>query len=77
MKIALVAMVILSVVVLLGLIFMSFKLLRKAQKDEAQQRREIRKSGNYKVHPGLAKEWEKLEEMKKQMTQKEQENNKK
>ena len=44
MKIALIALVILSVIVILGLIVFSFKLLRKTQKEEIAQRREIRKN---------------------------------
>ena len=73
MKIALVAMVILSVVVLLGLIFMSFKLLRKAQKEELQERREMRKSGNYEMHPQVAEEWKRLDQLKKGLENKDKE----
>ena len=46
---------------------MSFKLLRKAQKEELQQRREMRKSGNYQVHPQVAEEWKRLEKLKKDL----------
>ncbi|RKG40020.1 hypothetical protein [Acinetobacter rongchengensis] len=65
MKIALIALVILSIVFLFGLVFMSFKLLRKAQKEELQQRRELRKTGDYQIHPQVAEEWKRLEQMKK------------
>ena len=67
MKIALIGLVIVSVIVLLGLLFMSFKLLRKAQKEELAERREMRKSGNYQMHPQVAEEWKKLEQMKKDL----------
>ena len=70
MKIALIALVILSIVFLFGLVFMSFKLLRKAQKEELQQRREMRKTGDYKIHPQLAEEWKRLEKMKKNLKDK-------
>ena len=65
MKIVLIALVILSIVFLFGLVFMSFKLLRKAQKEELQQRRELRKTGDYQIHPQVAEEWKRLEQMKK------------
>lgn len=67
MKIALIALVILSIVFLFGLVFMSFKLLRKAQKEELQQRREMRKTGDYQIHPQVAEEWKRLEQMKKNL----------
>ncbi len=70
MKIALIGLVIVSVIVLLGLLFMSFKLLRKAQKEELAERREMRKSGNYQMHPQVAEEWKKLEQMKKDLENK-------
>ncbi len=50
---------------------MSFKLLRKAQKEELQQSREMRKSGNYQVHPQVAEEWKRLEKLKKDLENKE------
>jgi len=49
---------------------MSFKLLRKAQKEELQQRHEMRKSGNYQVHPQVAEEWKRLEKLKKDLENK-------
>lgn len=70
MKIALIGLVIVSVIVLLGLLFMSFKLLRKAQKEEIAERREMRKSGSYQMHPQVAEEWKKLEQMKKDLENK-------
>ncbi|ENU60407.1 hypothetical protein ACNPQK_04850 [Acinetobacter guillouiae] len=71
MKFVLIALVILSILLLLGLLYMSFKLLRKAQKEELQQRREMRKSGNYQVHPQVAEEWKRLEKLKKDLENKE------
>jgi hypothetical protein len=70
-KFVLIALVILSILLLLGLLYMSFKLLRKAQKEELQQRREMRKSGNYQVHPQVAEEWKRLEKLKKDLENKE------
>ena len=70
MKFVLIALVILSVLLLLGLLYMSFKLLRKAQKEELQQRREMRKSGNYQVHPQVAEEWKRLKKLKKDLENK-------
>lgn len=67
MKIALIGLVILSVIILLGLVFMSFKLLRKAQKEELDERREMRKSGEYQVHPQVAEEWKRLDKLKKEL----------
>lgn len=71
MKFVLIALVILSILLLLGLLYMSFKLLRKAQKEELQQRREMRKSGNYQVHPQVAEEWKRLEKLKNDLENKE------
>ncbi|WP_335955216.1 hypothetical protein [Acinetobacter guillouiae] len=70
MKFVLIALVILSILLLLGLLYMSFKLLRKAQKEELQQRCEMRKSGNYQVHPQVAEEWKRLEKLKKDLENK-------
>ncbi|WP_419820175.1 hypothetical protein [Acinetobacter sp.] len=70
MKFVLIALVILSILLLLGLLYISFKLLRKAQKEELQQRREMRKSGNYQVHPQVAEEWKRLEKLKKDLENK-------
>ena len=72
MKIALIALVILSVIVILGLIVFSFKLLRKTQKEEIAQRREMRKNAQYQVHPGVAKEHERMAMLKKELAEKEQ-----
>ncbi|MDO6642777.1 hypothetical protein [Acinetobacter guillouiae] len=70
MKFVLIALVILSILLLLGLLYMSFKLLRKAQREELQQRREMKKSGNYQVHPQVAEEWKRLEKLKKDLENK-------
>ena len=70
MKIALIGLVILSVIVLLGLLFMSFKLLRKTQKEESAVRKEMRKSGNYPVHPQVAEELKRLDQLKKDLENK-------
>jgi len=67
MKIALIALVILSIILILGLVVMSFKLLRKTQKEELQQRQEMRKAGNFQVHPQVGEEWKKLEKLKKDL----------
>nr|WP_286434949.1 MULTISPECIES: hypothetical protein [unclassified Acinetobacter] len=69
-KIALIALVILSVVVVLSLLVISFKLLRKTQKEELAERREMRKSGDYQMHPQVAEEWKRLEQMKKDLENK-------
>ena len=71
MKIALIALVLLSVIVILGLIVFSFNLLRKTQKEEIAQRREIRKNAQYQVHPGVAKEHERMATLKKELVEKE------
>ncbi len=71
MKIALIALVIVSVIILFGLILMSLKLLRHSQKEELQQRREMRKSGNYRVHPQVAEELKRLDTLKKVLAEKE------
>ena len=70
MKIALIGLVILSVIVLLGLLFMSFKLLRKTQKEESAVRKEMRKSGNYQAHPQVAEELKRLDQLKKDLENK-------
>ncbi|RZG82085.1 hypothetical protein EXE10_12210 [Acinetobacter sp. WCHAc060033] len=70
MKIALIGLVIVSVIVLLGLLFMSFKLLRKTQKEESAVRKEMRKSGNYQVHPQVAEELKRLDQLKKDLENK-------
>ena len=72
MKIALTALVILSVILILGLIVFSFKLLRKTQKEELQERREMRKNAQYEVHPGVALEHERLDTLKSELAKKEQ-----
>nr|WP_174505432.1 hypothetical protein [Acinetobacter sp. Marseille-Q1620] len=68
MKTALIALVVLSIAALLVLFFMSFKLLRSAQKQAALERQNQRKE--YQIHPELAKEQQKLDEMKKRLQQK-------
>ena len=70
MKIALFGLVIVSVIGLLALLWMSFKLLRKAQKEELAERREMRKSGRSQagqpqVHPQVVEEHQRLEKLKK------------
>ena len=70
MKIALFGLVIVSVIGLLALLWMSFKLLRKAQKEELAERREMRKSGRSQVgqpqvHPQVAEQHQRLEKLKK------------
>jgi len=70
MKIALIGVVILSIIVLLGLLFLSFKLLRKTQSEELVERREMRKSGQYQVHPQVAEELKRLEKIKKELDNK-------
>ena len=70
MKTALIALVILSVIVILGLIVFSFKLLRKTQKEERQERCELRENGQYQVHPSVALEHERLETLKNELEEK-------
>lgn len=75
MKIALFGLVIVSVIGLLALLWMSFKLLRKAQKEELAERREMRKSGQsqtgqYQVHPQVAEEYKRLEKLRKELENK-------
>lgn len=70
MKIALIGLVILSVILLLGLLFMSFKLLRKSQKEELAVRKEMRQSGNYQVHPQVGEELKRLDQLKKDLENK-------
>ena len=72
MKIALFALVIISVIVIFGLIVFSFKLLRKTQKEEISQRREMRQNAQYQVHPGVAKEHKRMATLKKELAEKEQ-----
>lgn len=57
MKIALVVMVIVAIAVLLGLLYVSFKMLRKAQAEEVQQGKATSKQ--YQLHPKLKQELEK------------------
>ena len=71
MKIALFGLVIVSVIGLLALLWMSFKLLRKAQKEELAERREMRKSGQPQVHPQVAEQHQRLEKLKKEQQNKE------
>ncbi|MEF9958187.1 MAG: hypothetical protein RR767_13470 [Acinetobacter sp.] len=75
MKIALLGLVIVSVIGLLALLWMSFKLLSKAQKEELAERREMRKSGRsqagqQQVHPQVAEEHKRLEKLKKELENK-------
>ena len=71
MKFALVIMVIIAVAVLLGLLFVSFKMLRKVQVEELAERREMRKNGRaaeqYQVHPQVAEELKRLDKIKKEL----------
>lgn len=57
MKFALVIMVIIAVAVLLGLLFVSFKMLRKVQVEEAEQAK--LNSKQYRLHPKLQQELDK------------------
>ena len=57
MKFALVIMVIIAVAVLLGLLFVSFKMLRKVQVEEAEQAK--LNSKQYRLHPKLQQEFDK------------------
>ena len=57
MKFALVIMVIIAVAVLLGLLFVSFKMLRKVQVEEAKQAKLSQKQ--YRLHPKLQQELDK------------------
>ena len=57
MKFALVIMVIIAVAVLLGLLFVSFKVLRKVQVEEAEQAK--LNSKQYRLHPKLQQEFDK------------------
>ncbi|UUS56774.1 MULTISPECIES: hypothetical protein [unclassified Acinetobacter] len=74
MKFALVIMVIIAVAVLLGLLFVSFKMLRKVQVEELAERREMRKfvhvSEKYQVHPQVEEEKKRLEKLKKELENK-------
>ena len=74
MKFALVIMVIIAAAVLLGLLFVSFKMLRKVQAEELAERREMRKSADvseqYQVHPQVEEEKKRLEKLKKQLENK-------
>ena len=64
MKIALVVMVIVAIAVLLGLLYVSFKMLRKAQAEEAQQGKITPKQ--YQLHPKLKQELEKKQQQENQ-----------
>ena len=57
MKFALVIMVIIAVAVLLGLLFVSFKMLRKVQAEEVEQAKLNPKQ--YRLHPKLQQEFDK------------------
>lgn len=70
MKIAAVILVLIAALVLIALVIQSFKLLRKTQKEELEERKEMRKTGEYQVHPQLENEWKKLEKMKKEFENK-------
>lgn len=72
MKFALIALVILSVAILLCLIVMSFKLLRKSQKQESLERKAMKQAmpRNVQRHPKLDEEWKKLEQLKKDLEKK-------
>lgn len=70
MKIAAIILVLIAALVLIALVIQSFKLLRKTQKEELAERKAMRKTGEYQVHPQLENEWKKLEKMKKDLENK-------
>ncbi|OTG81741.1 hypothetical protein [Acinetobacter sp. ANC 4648] len=70
LKVALMVMVVLSIALLLFLFYQSQKLLRQTQKQAVQERRQLK--GNYQIHPQLAEEQKKLEQMKKKKADKNQ-----
>lgn len=70
MKIAAIILVLIAALVLIALIVQSFKLLRKTQKEELAERKEMRQSAEYQIHPELSKEWKKLEQMKQDLENK-------
>jgi flagellar basal body-associated protein FliL len=57
LKIALIILVIVCFAVLLGLLYMSFKMLRKTQKEEALENRHLKKE--YELHPKLKEQQKK------------------
>ncbi|OTG66695.1 hypothetical protein [Acinetobacter silvestris] len=70
LKVALIVMVIFSIALLLFLFYQSQKLLRQTLKQANQERRQLK--GNSQVHPQLAEEWKRLEQMKKKLADKDQ-----
>ncbi|WP_445115378.1 hypothetical protein [Acinetobacter sp. WZC-1] len=64
LKTVLILLVVLSIALLLYLLYLSQKLLRQAQQQQARERRENPLS--YRVHPKLAEELKKIEQLKQQ-----------
>lgn len=70
MKIVAIILVFIAALVLIALLVQSFKLLRKTQKEELQERKDLRQAGESQLHPQLENEWKKLAQMKKDLENK-------